>query len=237
VTVGFKTSARRTRVLVVVPVRLYREGLNAVLRAEPRIDLVGSVASAGEATATIARADPDVVLLDMAVPGASSFATRIARNGGRPHVVALGMDETEDGVITSAEAGVEAFVDANAGMADMTTIVEAAARGVLVCSSRVALILRRRVASMGQQAVVGDGEDFLTARERDVASLIDAGLSNREIAERLKIEVSTVKNHVHNIFDKLKVNRRSEVALRVGFRGGPTDTGPGPGTGLEAGSS
>jgi two-component system, NarL family, nitrate/nitrite response regulator NarL len=245
VTVRVRAAPRRTRVLVVVRVRLYRQGLNDVLAAEPRLDVVGSVGSGGEAVSAIASADPDVVLLDMGVPGASSLATHLARHGGPPHVVALGIEETEDAVIAFAEAGVEAFVDANAGMADLTTIVEAASRGELVCSPRVAVILRRRVASMGRPGAPAGGEDVLTARERDVAALIDAGLSNREIAARLTIEVSTVKNHVRSIFDKLGVNRRSEVGLRFkGDGGGPspspfwaTGTGAWPGTGPDAGST
>ena len=68
---------------------------------------------------------------------------------------------------------------------------------------------------MGQLGEARESAYRLTARERDVALLLDEGLSNREIADRLSIEVSTVKNHVHNIFDKLKINHRWEVALRA----------------------
>jgi two-component system nitrate/nitrite response regulator NarL len=208
-------AAPRTRILVVVRVRLYREGMATVLRDEPRVELVGTVGSAGEALPAIAAAEPDVVLLDMSVPGAASLAMKIAKICGRPHAVALGIDETEDGVISSAEAGVQAFVNASDSVLDLIAIVEAATRGELVCSPRVAVILRRRVASMGQHGEARESAYRLTARERDVTLLLDEGLSNREIAERLSIEVSTVKNHVHNIFDKLKINHRWEVALRA----------------------
>jgi len=210
-----RDAAARTRILVVVGVRLYREGIATVLRDEPRVELVGTVGSAGEALPAIASAEPDVVLLDMSVPGAASLAVKIAKISGRPHAVALGIDETEDGVISSAEAGVEAFVNASDSVPDLIAIVEAATRGELVCSPRVAVILRRRVASMGQLGEARESAYRLTARERDVALLLDEDLSNREIAERLSIEVSTVKNHVHNIFDKLKINHRWEVALRA----------------------
>src|SRR5512144_2829029 len=96
------------RLLIAVGVRLYRDGLATMLRGEPRVQIVGVVRSAGEALPAIVSAQPDVVLLDMSMPGAGSFARSISKICGPPHTVALGIDETEAGVISSAEVGVEA---------------------------------------------------------------------------------------------------------------------------------
>lgn len=208
---GSSGAVGRLGMVLVVRVRLYRDGLAAMLRAHRQIDLLSCVGSVAEARPEIAAGTPDVVLLDMSVPGAASLVAQLASDGRPPHMVALGVEETEGAIIDSVEVGVEAFVNKSDSVADLIAIVEATARGELVCSARVAAILRRRVTTLGHSAASADGVPGLTARERDVASLIDMGLSNREIANRLNIEVSTVKNHLHNIFEKLGVNHRWEV--------------------------
>src|SRR5439155_827652 len=102
-----------------------------------------------------------------------------------------------------------------ASIDDLVTVIESVARGEAICSPRVAAGLLRRVAALA----AGHGGDLpraqLTNREREIVRLIDNGLSNKEIARALGIEVATVKNHVHNILEKLQVHRRGEAAARV----------------------
>jgi len=88
-------------------------------------------------------------------------------------------------------------------------------RGEAVCSPRVAGALLRRIAALATDGRSDRVPAHLTKREREIMGLIDEGLSNKEIAKRLRIEVATVKNHVHNILEKLQVHRRGEAAARV----------------------
>jgi two-component system, NarL family, nitrate/nitrite response regulator NarL len=200
-----------TRLLLIVGVRIYREGVKRVLDGDPRVEIVGAVATPGEAVTRLARDDVDAVLIDMATPAAPSFVRHL-----RPEscaVVAIGVEESEQAVVESAESGVEAFVSADAGWAELVQTVAAAVRGELVCSPRVAAILRRRVAQQARRPLEGDPARALTPRERDVLELVEDGLVNREIAQRLHIQPSTVKNHLHNVFKKLDVRDRDAAAM------------------------
>ena len=202
---------RPTSVLLIVGVRLYREGLERVLQSDARIDVVAAVATPAEAVTRLARDDVDAILIDMTTPAAASFVRGLGPE--RCAVVAIGVEETEQAVVESAEAGVEAFVSAHAGPGEVVQTVEAAVRGELVCSPRVAAILRRRVAQQARRPLEGDPSHALTARERDVLELVEEGLVNREIAQRLHIQPSTVKNHLHSVFRKLEVHDREAAAL------------------------
>jgi DNA-binding NarL/FixJ family response regulator len=203
--------SRPTSVLLIVGVRLYREGLERVLESDPRIDVVAAVATPEEAVTRLARDDVDAILIDMTTPAAPAFVRGLGPERGT--VVAIGVEETEHAVVESAEAGVEAFVSAHAGPGEVVHTVEAAVRGELVCSPRVAAILRRRVAQQARRPLEGDPSRALTARERDVLELVEEGLVNREIAQRLQIQPSTVKNHLHSVFRKLEVHDREAAAL------------------------
>src|SRR5881296_1366294 len=120
-------------------------------------------------------------------------------------------------VVATAARGDEALAALPDLQADVILVDMAMpeSRGVAICSPRVAACLLRRVAALA----AGHGGDLpraqLTNREREIVRLIDNGLSNKEIARALGIEVATVKNHVHNILEKLQVHRRGEAAARV----------------------
>jgi len=100
-------------------------------------------------------------------------------------------------------------------MDDLVNTIHSVARGELLCSPRIAATLFRALHAQGSRP---DGDRLaltLTAREREIAPLIDRGLSNKEIAAQLRIEVATVKNHVHNLLEKLQVASRGEAAARL----------------------
>jgi DNA-binding NarL/FixJ family response regulator len=105
-------------------------------------------------------------------------------------------------------------VSREATLAELLDGVEAAARGEALVSEPVAAALIRRVASVAGERTVANGT-LLTRREREIVRLIGDGLSNKEIATSLQIELATVKNHVHNILEKLHVARRGEAAARL----------------------
>ena len=197
-----------TSVLVVGDVRVHREGLALLLANDARLVVVGCVDV--DAAASSRQADVEVVLV---TAHAHVDLGRIAR-ASRAAVVALGVPEAEEDVVALAEAGVFGFVERDATLDEVVADVESAARGDPSCPPRVAAALLNRLTLLAQRATEPT-DSTLTARERQVVELIDDGLSNKEIAQRLHIEVATVKNHVHNILEKLQVSRRGEAGARL----------------------
>jgi two-component system nitrate/nitrite response regulator NarL len=202
----------KTQVFVVAGVRLYREALTRCLAAD--YDVLGTAPHGGEAVRRIAERRPAVVLVDMAVPESALTVRAIIALDRAPKVVALGVPETEPHVLACAEAGISGYVSREASLGDLAHGIESVARGEALCSPRIAASLLRRVAILAGERPTGQ-RVRLTTREHQIVDLIDQGLSNKEIARRLCIEVATVKNHVHNILEKLQVHSRSEAASRV----------------------
>jgi DNA-binding NarL/FixJ family response regulator len=214
----------RLRVAVVTEVCLYREGLASSLGRRAETEVVGTAAALAEAVDLVRRERPDVLLLDMA----TADAPRVVHDARGAHpgvrVVALAIVETEEVVLRCAEAGVAGYVSRSASLDDLVETLGSVARGELVCSRSIAGSLFRRVGALS-----GPREDpalaRLTPREREIAALIGRGLSNKEISRRLRIGLSTVKNHVHNLLEKLQVPGRSAAAARL--RGVEADPGAG----------
>jgi DNA-binding NarL/FixJ family response regulator len=202
------------RVAIVADIRLYREGLEQALERDGRIMVVASAASVAEAPHCLADAGADVILLDLATPHAlENVRTLASLVGGK--VVALGVSEVEEGVIACAEAGVSGYIVRDASLDQLIACLEAVARGELSCSPLVAGALLRRVGALAAGRAPIAAQAPLTSREREVVALIDQGLSNKEIARQLTIEVATVKNHIHNALEKLGAKRRSEAAAML----------------------
>jgi DNA-binding NarL/FixJ family response regulator len=163
-----------------------------------------------------------VVLLDAASHGALEGACAIRASSPDAAVVALGVANAEGDVIACAEAGVAGYVVREGSVEDLIATVESAARGELRCSPRMAGALVRRLARLAAGQPIPDGAR-LTRRELEIVRMIDDGLSNKEIAVRLSIEVATVKNHVHHLLEKLGVRRRGEAAAKLRMRRRPRD--------------
>ncbi len=127
-------------------------------------------------------------------------------------VIALGVPDVEEHVLACAEAGAAGYLPKPGSFADLLTVMQSVARGETVCSPRIAATLLRRVAMLAAAQEPDPRPARLTPREREVLALIEQGLPNKAIARTLSIEVRTVKNHVHNILDKLQVGGRGEAA-------------------------
>jgi DNA-binding NarL/FixJ family response regulator len=214
-------------VLIIDDTRLYREGLTARLAPEAGIERVVPAADGPTALHLLTAHPIDVVLLNMATSG--SIAVLHAVVGAAPHVpvVALAVADRDEEVVACAEAGVAGYLQRQDSFADLLAVIQSVAQGETLCSPRVAATLLRRVATLAAEHRSAPEVTNLTAREREVVGLIDEGMSNKEIARRLCIEVRTVKNHVHNILQKLQVSRRGEAAARV--RAVPAGHGAGVG--------
>lgn len=201
-------------VLIVAEIRLYREGLAEMLGAEPGIEIVGTAAGADAAVRMLRSLAPDIVLLDMAIPDNAWLVRALVAAVPGTRVVALAVPEIGREVLACAEAGVAGYVTRDASIEDVVAAVESAARGEVLCSPRIVATLFERIATLALERSPASIESRLTSRELEILDLIDQGLSNKEIARRLTIELSTVKNHVHNILEKLNVSRRGEAAAR-----------------------
>ena len=192
-------------------VRLNREALAALLSRDGRVEVAASSATSDGLPREVASVD--VIVVDTAAHAMSQQLRDVMDNAPAP-VVALGAPDDEQDVIRFAELGVVGFVEREAELDELVASVVSAARGEASFPPRIATTLLRRISSRGARAASPE-QASLTARERQIVQLIAEGLSNKEIGTQLFIEVATVKNHVHNILEKLQVKRRDHAVARL----------------------
>jgi two-component system nitrate/nitrite response regulator NarL len=210
--------ARAMRIVVISSIRLYRDGL--VLALSQLDDVVEAVAYTDNTPGFLELGrigdSPDpvplIVLLDMSALSSTSMARLIGRSVPTARIVALAVPETEPHVLACAEVGAVGYVPREGSMDDLISVVRLAARGEAQCSPVIVGGLLRRVAALSKDRDKQGAARELTSREMEIASHIAVGLSNRAIAARLSIELCTVKNHVHNILDKLGASGRGDIA-------------------------
>jgi two-component system nitrate/nitrite response regulator NarL len=203
------------RVVILGEIRLYREGLAELLGRREGIEVAGTAASGVEDMDHVYALAPDVALLDMAMLDSAATVRALVETVPDTKIIALAVPETESHVVACAEAGVAGYVSREGSVEDLIAALESAGRGEALCSPRIAAGLLRRVAALALLGQSGPSLQRLTQREVEIVELIDEGLTNKEIARRLVIELSTVKNHVHNILEKLNVSHRGEAAARL----------------------
>ena len=201
------------RILIAAQIRLYREGLAEAFGRVDGYDVVGSASTSSDVLAMAVDLAPDVVLLDLGLPQLEVLVRELADRSRK--VVVLGVNEAGEAILPLIEVGISGYIPREGSIADMFAVVDGAARGESVVSPRVAAGMMERLATLTRERRMIQGPSALTSREREIASLIDEGLSNRDIAQRLHIELPTVKNHVHNILEKLQVHRRGEAAAHL----------------------
>ncbi|HXE44091.1 MAG TPA: response regulator transcription factor [Conexibacter sp.] len=208
------------RVLLVDDHDVFRRGLAQLLAAEG-IDVVAE-ASGGEAGVRLAaELAPDVVLMDLSMPGMSGVeATRaIAADGdGGPAVVVLTLSDDDGSMLEALLAGAAGYVLKEAALEQIVAAVQAAAAGDAVIPPRVAPELLRRLRDAGSAGGGGDAVE-LSARELEVLRLIVEGRDNAAIAAELFISPNTVKSHVASIFAKLGVESRLQASVQALRRG------------------
>jgi DNA-binding NarL/FixJ family response regulator len=209
------------RVLIVSDVRVVQEGLRFVLEQQDEVDVLGTI-DVAHASDHSERLNPDVILFDAAREDSIEFLKDLVASAPAAKVVAFGVKETDEDILALAAAGTAGYVCNNAECSDVVSVLARVMCDELLCSARAAASLYRRVAVLSKvgdsPADVGNGHAPvvpLSRRELQIAHLIDRGLTNKQIGRELGIEAATVKNHVHNMCDKLKVHRRGEAAARV----------------------
>jgi two-component system nitrate/nitrite response regulator NarL len=210
-------------VLVIADFPLYREGLAQALDYREAIDVLGTAASSPDALESVADLNPDVALVDVATTNGFAAVRSVGQAVPNAKIVALALPDSEDDVVAYAEAGISGCVSRNGTLADVEAVIMSVARGETLLSPKITAGLLRRLSDLAAERAPRVPDVRLTSRETEIIELLDEGLSNKEIAQRLSISLSTVKNHVHSILDKLQVTRRGEaVALLRGTE--PPDT-------------
>src|SRR5829696_1244627 len=189
------------QLLIVDDVRLYREGLAGILAREPGVRRVLTAHDAPAAAAVLAAQRPDVVLIN-AADGNHGLIRAVRDLDPEVAIIVVGVAESEEDVVACAEAGVAGYLLRTEPLEHLIRVMRSVVAGETLCSPRTAALLLRRVQTLAAQRGTGPRVPALTAREDDVLHLLDLGLSNQEISDRLGITVRTVKNHVHNILEK-----------------------------------
>ena len=199
------------RVVVADDHPVVREGLRAMQDAEPDLHVVGEAASGEDAVRLAAEHRPDVVLMDLRMPGGDGVtATGRITAAGHARVLVVTTYDTDADILRAVEAGATGYLLKDTPRADLADAVRSAARGETVLAPPVAAKLVTRVRGPG---------DALTPRELEVLAQVARGLSNAEIGRELLIGEATVKTHLIRAFEKLGVSDRTAAVTVAMSRG------------------
>lgn len=205
------------RVLLVDDQVLVRSGFRALLDAEAGIEVVGEAGDGEEAVRLASALAPDVVLMDIRMPGLDGLAaTRMIAADDRlaqVRIVILTTFELDEYVFEAIRAGASGFLVKDTEPADLIRGVRAVARGDALLSPGVTRRLIEEFAAKAKEPPRSPGFDALTDREREVMALVAAGLSNDEIAERLVVSPATAKTHVSRAMVKLGTRDRAQMVV------------------------
>jgi DNA-binding NarL/FixJ family response regulator len=219
-------------VVITSDIKIYCEGLGQLLDRTHDLNVVAIADNCEAAMVSICAASPEILLLDMTMPGSCQLAKRISQDIPRTKIVALAVSYDENNIVQCAEAGVTCYVPREASVSELIDAIKEAAKGECYCPPKIAACLlkkmqdqaplakRRYLPVTGPDSFSTPGRPAgdrsrLTRRETQIASLLTEGFSNKQIARDLCIEVSTVKNHVHNLLVKLKVKNRSQAVFQL----------------------
>jgi DNA-binding NarL/FixJ family response regulator len=207
--------AAPVRAFLIASVRAYREPFARALRSAGT-DVVGTAPDPLSALPLIGELEPEAILVDAVTPDQRLSIAGLRAVVPETPIVALGIPDRPVDAVALVEAGASGYVTRDQSVDEAASVVSSVVHGEFPCSGRVARILADRVSQLPTPArPLEPATSRLTAREHEIAELVGSGMSNKEIANVLSIELATVKNHVHNVLGKLGVTRRSEVASRV----------------------
>jgi len=204
-----------TTVLVVDDAPLFRAGLSAAL-AEAGFRVVGQAEDAHGAVAEAERLQPDVVVLDVLMPGRSGLEVidKVQAAAPAARIVLLTVSESPDDLLAAIKGGARGYVVKDTPFPSLAQAIQDVAKNGAVVSPKMAAKLFEAVRQLlRHRDVVAARSPSLTGREIEVLQLVAQGYTSREIGERLFISENTVKNHVRNVLDKLGLHSRSEAVL------------------------
>jgi len=209
-------------VILISDIKIYCEGLSQVLSSTESLNVTGAVNNIDAAMSLIQNSPPDVVVQDMTMTDSCSLVQHISCMNSAIKIIALAVPYDESNIIKCAEAGITSYVPREASLDDLIAAVIGAVKGECFCPPKIAALLFSKIQHLTRRAketCLPDSRQEhdihitdLTRREKQILNLMADGLSNKQISKTLVIEVSTVKNHVHNILVKLEVQSRAQAA-------------------------
>ena len=213
----------KIRVLLADDHAIVREGVRSLLAAQTDMEVVGEAANGMEAVELARSLQPDMVLMDIGMPGMNGLEATRALKTAQPetHVLVLTMHEDEEYFFHILAAGASGYLLKGAGSAELLSAIRAVRQGGVYLYPTMAKKLMRDYLK-GQESGMG-GEDPLTPREREVLKLIAAGKTNREIADELVLSINTVQTHRLHLMEKLNLHNRTEL-IKYAMRRGLIDT-------------
>ncbi len=204
------------RVLIVDDHPVFRDGLAGNLQAEPDLEVVGSCADGTQALREAAQGQPDVVVMDLTMPGMSGIEATRGIVATSPHiaVLVLSMVEDDDSVFAALRAGARGYLLKGSSPEDIVRAVRSVERGEAVFGPGIA---ERMLGFFAHAHAQPRPPAFpeLTEREREILELIGRGTRNSDIAHQLVLSPKTVRNHISNIFSKLQVADRTDAIARA----------------------
>jgi two-component system, NarL family, nitrate/nitrite response regulator NarL len=219
-----KATMSPIKVLLVIEVPLIGNIFASVLKDEPDIHVAGCVATLPDALAFLREQEVNIVVVSVGLSeqGALALTRTIVDRASLTKVLVLGLsEEDKHNALRYIEAGAAGYILKDSSLNEFIETIRLAQRGEAQVSPRIAGAMMERLSNLARMfsAVENkiDGDVRLTSRELEVLQFISQGLTNQEIADRLVVEVGTVKNHVHSILEKLNVSSRDEAASYLSF--------------------
>ena len=202
------------RILVADDHSGFRSGVRALLETQVGLAIVGEAETGAEAVQLAQVLQPDVVLMDLSMPGLDGIAATRRIVEATPHVAVLVLTMADDdaAVFDALRAGARGYLLKGADRLELNRAIRAVAAGEAIFGPNVA---RRLMAYFASAPMAAPAFPELSDREREILELIARGMSNQQIVDRLVISPQTVRNHVSNIFSKMQVRDRAEAVVRA----------------------
>jgi len=202
------------RVAVVSAIRFYREGLGQLLSAAEDICVCATLPIGLESIDTLVRERPDIILVDVSTPEALAALRAIGEQAADVRTIAVAVSGNTTDILECARAAAAGYVSRDASLCELIATIHSVNAGELRYPPAAAAVIRRRLAD-ASEAPAPPTDHGLTAREVEILHLLSQNLGNKAIAQKLNIEVSTVKSHVHHILEKLRVTRRLDAVATL----------------------
>ncbi len=196
---------------------LVRQGLSALFLTTPDIEVIGEAANGDEAITKAGELKPDVILMDIQMPGVNGLEAARCILYAQPNIgiVMVTMLDDDNSVFAAMRAGARGYILKGADKADVLKTIRAVAAGEALFGPAIASRMMNFFREPPKTEAASPAFPELTEREREILTLIAQGQSNAAIAERLVISLKTVSNHISNIFSKLQVADRAQAAIRA----------------------
>ena len=204
-------------VMLVDDQNLVRKGVRSLLELSEEIEVVAEASDGAEAIRMIPEAEPDVVLLDMRMPGLSGIDVlrELSQNNALPPTIILTTFDDDEVVLAGIKLGARGYLLKDVALADLVNAIKTVSEGGSIVKPAVTQRLLKGLANLQNDFSSLDRPDPLTDRETEILRLMAGGYSNKEIANSLGVAEGTVKNHVSNILSKMGVRDRTRAVLKA----------------------